>query len=194
MKILRNSIIFLSFILFVSCNKGYYVDSGNRYKIKYPQGYLALNSNIDREGQEAFLSKVSNQITVLDYEGMDVVFCDPLDERPDYNAIKINTIKGYVNLNKVREQEFQNSLIEELSRRYDRVRILSVDDSFVTGNYQTIRIDFEMQLDNTYLNASFIMIAGSIFGTQVLTVFYKPVEKSKMDRIIKEMLLSYRKR
>lgn len=189
----RNICIILSILLLFSCSSGKtYRNYDAKYQLKYPKGWLALNSKQDREGQSRFLSKIAGRDTLISHKGVDAVFVDPTALPPDYGFVSVNSINSFVNLNKVNITFIEELLLLDLSQKFENITIAASDFKRY-GKFKAYRMDFNFHYQNTSLMATTVIIQGNLFSTQILTTIYKTKDQAQALSRLEEMLASYKR-
>lgn len=189
----KNICIIVALLLLFSCSAGKtYRNHDARYQVKYPTGWLALNSPHNRDEQSRFISKIANKDTLINYRGVDVVFVSPSALPPDYGFISVNTIDSYVNLNKLDINFIEQLLLLDLSQKFETITV--ADSGFKRfGKFKAYRMDFNCRYLNTELMATTIIIQGNLFSTQILTTIYKTKNQAAALSALETMIASYKR-
>lgn len=190
---LKNISIIVVLLLIFSCKAGKtYRNHDARYQVKYPTGWLALNSNHNRDEQSRFIGKIANKDTLVNYKGVDVVFLSPSALPPDYGFISVNTIPSYVNLNKLDINFIEQLLLLDLSQKFESITV--AESGFTKyGKFKAYRMIFNCRYLNSELMATAIIVQGNLFSTQVFTSIYKTKDQAAAQEKLETVIASYKR-
>ena len=140
-----------------------------RYKIKYPDGWIAINSGHNKEAENAFKERLQKESPVKNYERVDAAFYNPDSEPPIFEQITITSQQALFNLNRLEElmPNLEDSFKIELSKNYSRVQLInSKVEDFKRG--KILRFEFFFVFNSKEYFAVYIIIPGKLFATYYL--------------------------
>ncbi|MCG8570517.1 MAG: hypothetical protein MJB14_10290 [Spirochaetes bacterium] len=193
MKIIRYFLFCLLTIILSGCFfKPAYYNYKGEYKLNYPTGWLALNSQKDRSKQTQFLSRIKLEDTFIKPDNVDVVLCNPQGKSPTYDYIAIDTIGRFINFNKVSKESLETLILVNLVSIYDNVQITGSQFLNIT-RFRALQMDLSMEyLGQSYM-VTVVILPGNIAATHIFTSIYLPRAKTKALKNLNNVLQSFRK-
>lgn len=140
-----------------------------RYKIKYPVGWIAVNSGHNKDAENAFKERLLKESPIKNYENVDAGFYNPDSDPPIFEQITISSQQVLLNLNRLEAliPNLEDSFKLELSRTYNRVQLVNSKlENFKTG--KILRFEFFFVFDSKEYFAIYIIIPGKLFATYYL--------------------------
>lgn len=163
-----------------------------KYRIKYPAGWLAINSKHKKKDQEVFKKKIAGYNPFLNYNSVDVIFCNPEANAPTYDFIAINSINQLIHLKKINKPLIESLLLLDLTTKYKNIKILSTQlTTFAAINCYQIDLSFYYQNQQYY--STNLILQGNIFSTQLVSTIYPQERKKIIFKELEYILKSYKR-
>jgi len=193
---MKNKIILLAamLFLFVSCRPGYYSSKFYRYRIKYPSGWLLIDSKKGSRKVENFKESIKSSSPIVNYESVDVAFYNPTSEPPIYKQITISSQQKRINIANVQAlmPQLEEILTLELNKIFQNVELFqSKFEDFKKG--KIARFEFLFEYNNEKYLSIYIIIPGKLFATNYINGICKFSEVESFNRKFSETLNSFDK-
>jgi hypothetical protein len=189
-------IFIILIIIFFSCkyNRVYH-NKYSRYKIKYPAGWLAINSGHDKDKEEDFKKKlIEKNNPFKNYNNVDVAFLNPKSSPPIYEQITVTS----------QEKRFNVTLLDEMipilrkqfltilrTKFYDIKNNFADMQDFKDG--KIIKFEYSCKYNNTEYYINYIIIPGKLFGTYYINGICKKENIAKFNENLYYVLNSFHK-
>ncbi len=181
---LKNNMFFiiLTFLTFLSCKENIYKNKKYGYSVEFPLGWLAINSNIQKEKQKEFIEKIENENALAIYKNVDVAFYNPASQPPVYDIISISTIRKVINIDNIPQNKTQidATLEYQLRQFFSNVVIISSDfKKFKSG--KAYILDFMLEYKGVKCYSSTVILTTNLFYSNMITAISK--EENKVNLI-----------
>ncbi len=189
-------LIILSILIIFNCKYDrIYHNKFSRYKIKYPENWIAINSkhNIDEENK--FIERLQNENSpIKSYQNVDVAFYNPASSPPIFEMITVNSQEKrfkFSRLNELIPLLERQFLIYLSSTFYDVKTIHSEVQEFKKGNI--IKFEYYFKYKNNDYITIYIIIPGKLFGTYYINGICKKKDIAKFNESFNQVLNSFHK-
>lgn len=195
--ILKTNIMILLLILILSgcSNDKTYHNKYLRYKIKYPAGWIAVNSGHNKQEEESFKERLNKESSpIKNYQNVDVVFYNPNSSAPIFEQVAISSQQTSFEFTKIKEMMplLENQLSFFLTGKFKNVKnILSEIENFKDGNI--FRFEYYFNYNNEEYFTVYIIIPGKLFGTYYINGICKKHEIAKFNENFNYILNSFYK-
>lgn len=196
-KNINYKILFILLIVILSGCKfnRVYHNKFSRYKIKYPPGWIAINSGHDKIKEENFKSKLIRENSpIKDYSNVDVAFLNPKSSPPIYQQITITSQEKRMNVTLL------NEMIPLLNRQFTAIlnttfynirNTLAEMQDFKDG--KIISFEYLCKYKNTEYFINYIILPGKLFGTYYINGICKKDDIAKFNENLNYVLNSFHK-
>lgn len=165
-----------------------------RYKVKYPNGWVAVNSGHNRSAEEKFKERLKQESALISYSSVDVAFYDPSSESPVFDMISFRADQTRFEVEDLKS--YLPTLIDlftyQLSIKFSNVTNLS-SDMYSFKNGKIFRFDFSFTYKNRDYLSYYYIIPGRLFATYFVNGICKMEKKDSFFPILQEVLNSFKK-
>ena len=172
-----------------------YHNKFSRYKIKYPEGWIAINSGHNKTEEEKFKEKlIQENSPIKNFTNVDVAFLNPKSSSPIYEQITVTSQEKRMNF------QLLNELIPILKRQFTKVLGITFYDikntvaemqNFKDG--KIINFEYLCKYKNTEYYINYIIIPGKLFGTYYVNGICKKEDIAKFNENLNYVLNSFHK-
>jgi hypothetical protein len=182
---LKIKILILFSILFIlNCgNNRIYHNKFFRYKIKYPEAWIAVNSGHDIKAEDDFKQRLNKENSpIKSYQNVDVVFYNPNSSPPIFEQVAISSQQARFEYSKINEMLpfLKNQFSSFLTSKFKNVKnIQSQMEKFKDGNI--FKFEYYFNYNNVEYFTVYIIIPGKLFGTYYINGLCKKVEIAEFN-------------
>jgi|GEM_PF-5719817 len=190
-------IIFLLLLLLTLINCRYdrvYHNRHYRYKIKYPEGWIALNSGHDKIKEEEFKTKIDNESIIASYKNVDVAFYNPESKPPIFEQITINAEGHRIDFDDLEGsmEALKHIYTVQLIQKFGNAKLIKSDiRDFKRG--KSFVFEFIFQYKNIKYFATYMIIPGKLFATYYFSTICRLDNKDTFQQIADKVINSFQK-
>jgi hypothetical protein len=164
----------------------------HRYRIQYPEGWVAVNSNHDRDAEERMKNLITSSGGAETWKNVDVAFYNPESTGPVFQEISIKSVPFRMNINNVDLETVETMMTMELFQFFESVTpVLSDIRDFKRG--KIIIFEFLCKSAGNSYSVSFTVMPGKLFGSYFIKSISEQSIESEMVQIRKKVLDSFKK-
>jgi hypothetical protein len=194
-KMKKISLVLLLIFLLINCRwNRVYNNRKFRYKVQYPSGWIAINSGHNRKQEELFKKKIIEQGILMNYNYMDVVFCNPQSKPPIYEMISVKGEQSRYSFNNIKSElnMLEDLYVNQLLKEFDNVTdVHTTIENFKRGKF--FKFDFTIVYKNEIYKAYYIIIPGKLFATYYVNGFCRIENANDFQEYLKDVLNSFKK-
>ena len=188
-------ILIISFFI-ISCGekKNLYHNRDFRYKIEYPDTWIALNSGHNPRVEEDFKIRLKKEGIISNYILVDVAFYNPDSSPPIFEFITIRSEQSRFTVKNLKEQmPYLTDLFSlELAKTFYNVRNIRAEmQNFKKG--KLFRFDFIFEYDGIDYLASYFIIPGQLFATYFFNSICRVENENEFSISLNNVLKSFHK-
>ena len=166
-----------------------------RYKIKYPEGWIAVNSGHNKQAENDFKERLNKENSpIKNYQNVDVAFYNPDSSPPIFEQITISSQQGRFNVSRINEMIplLKNQFSAFLNSKFKNVKnILSEMEDFKDG--KIFRFEYYFNYNKVEYFTVYIIIPGKLFGTYYINGICKKNNIAKFNENFNYVLNSFNK-
>lgn len=194
--LIKRLIIFILIIFFIlSCRYDrVYHNRAYRYKIKYPEAWVAINSGHDIKAEAKFKERLMIESIVSNYESVDAAFYNPNSYPPIFESITIRAEQTRFNVKNLNEQipYLTDIYTVQLAGKFYNVRNIRAEMlNFKKG--KIFRFDFIYEYDEIEYLSSYFIIPGRLYATYFISATCQFKNEIEFSSILNKVLNSFHK-
>ncbi len=186
---------FILLILFFNCGfDRVYNNRFFRYKIKYPVGWIAVNSGHNKEAEKKFKERLIRESPLQNYEKANVAFYNPESQPPIFEQITVVSHQDRFDVKHLEAliPELENIFILQLSQTFSSVRLIQSDiENFKDG--KILRFEFFFNYNGKEYFDTYVIIPGRLFSTSYLNGISESNNRITFLNTFNEVLNSFTK-
>ncbi len=189
-------IISISLFLILNCNNENYTynNINNRYKIKYPKTWIAINSGNDKLKEDEFKLRLNKESILTDYENLDVAIFNPDSNPPIFEQITVKSDPHRLevsNLIKILNQ-IDSLFTLQLIQKFENVKKQNSDVvNFKEGKILVFEYSFKFEKNEYYTN--YTIIPGKLKGSYYVNAVCRKENLGEFSEIFNKILNSFQK-
>ncbi len=187
-------------IFFTCFNKNVYTNYEFRYKIIIPEGWIALNSGMDKNRESDFKKKLENEKVLQNnsffenYKYVDVAVYNPEIKPPIYEFITVKAESRRLDFSSmIKEREMiQQTLFNQLNSAFGNCKTLTFNILEIKKG-KALRFEYIVIYQGVEYLVSSVIILGGIYGTYFVNGFCRQDKQNDFLPHINNLVYNFEK-